>query len=247
MKAFGLAIQTQFTLLALTPLVLLDILLTPIVYGILVTSGIGQPDAATTLGAGFIGLWGTVVTQAGLAIAFDKQWRTLDLQIIAPTPISVPITGRIMTAVLQGLVAIPITWLTISLIWEFPTTASFQLVAAAALIGSLGFLGLGLLLAALLVRYRYFAGMVNGLQDTVALLAGFFVPIAVLPVAVQIPGFLFGPRWALEAVRHTQTVGSASLSLLVGFFVSLFTISIAFLYLSRLETKVRHNPEALMQ
>jgi ABC-type uncharacterized transport system permease subunit len=51
-----------------------------------------------------------------------------------------------------------------------------------------------------LARYRYSAGMVNGLFDTLILLGGFFVPLSAMPGAVRAVGAVLPSSAAMAAV-----------------------------------------------
>jgi ABC-type multidrug transport system permease subunit len=67
-----------------------------------------------------------------------------------------------------------------------------------------------------LARYRYSAGMVNGLFGTIVLLGGFFVPTSAMPSGVRAISSAMPSTWAIQAVRpgvahHWADLGIAGL------------------------------------
>jgi hypothetical protein len=242
MNAILAGFRVQLGQTALTPLMLLEAVLEPVVYGLLVTASIGRPTMATLVGVGFVGIWGAVISAGAFAVVRDKHMRTLELTLAAPSPIGAPLAGVIVAGILNGLVAIPVAWGIIALVWSFPA-GDLALAAAALAVGSLGFLAYGLVLAGLLARHRFFAGMLTGAYDVVAVLACFFVPASFLPGPLNAFSAVFGARWALEGVRAGSD-GWGRVGL--GLCVSLVTLGLAVLYLQRLDRSIRAQPEGML-
>src|SRR4051812_42613646 len=110
MSAVVAGFRVQIGQMALTPLMLLEAVLEPVVYGIVVTAQIGEPTMPTLVGVAFVGLWGAVISAGGFAIVKDKHLRTLELVLATPTPIGAPLAGMIAAGILNGLVAVPVAW-----------------------------------------------------------------------------------------------------------------------------------------
>lgn len=246
MRAVLAGMTVQMALVAVTPFVVIDILLQPLVYGLIVGSQIDRPDVTLMVGIAFFGVWGAVITQGALAVVLERQWRTLEFAVASPTSSGLPLAGKVLAAALNGLLAIPGAWLLIALAWDVPTSVGIGQVAAAIAVGVGGFIGLGMLLVGFLARHRFFAGMLNGLYDVLAVLACLFVPAALLPGVLDSVSWLLGPRWAMEALRVSASGGGGWNELAIGAGASLCAIAVGVAYLMRYENALRRHPEALL-
>ena len=88
---------------------------------------------------------------------------------------------------------------------EVPVAFGFAVVATVVSIGAMGFL-----LAVSFVRYRTAWALGNLLEYPVWLIAGFLVPLALLPGWVRPISWLLAPTWGVDAIREAASgTGSA--------------------------------------
>jgi ABC-type multidrug transport system permease subunit len=203
--ALGEGLRIQLRMSSVTPLAAASSAVTPAAYGIAVASGFGEPSAALLLGTVATVLWGAVQTDVAVVVVQERSWGTLQVLAAGPTPLAAPLVGRLLGSVAQGLLTVPLAAGAVIAIFGVPPDVPWARGAAALLVVLAGLLGMGLVLMGALARYRYSAGMVNGLFVVVLLLAGFFVPLASLPPALEVAGRLLPPAWAVDAVRAGAT------------------------------------------
>ena len=90
----------------------------------------------------------------------------------------------------------------IDLPFEQPLSFAVALVATVVSIGALGFL-----LAVSFVRYRTAWALGNLLEYPVWLIAGFLVPLTILPGWVRPISWVLAPTWGVDAIREAATGG----------------------------------------
>ena len=91
----------------------------------------------------------------------------------------------------------------VDLPFEQPLLLAVALVATVVSIGALGFL-----LAVSFVRYRTAWALGNLLEYPVWLVAGFLVPITLLPDWVQPISWVLAPTWGVDAIREAASGGA---------------------------------------
>jgi ABC-type multidrug transport system permease subunit len=192
---------TQLRESAFSPLAIVETAVAPLAYGVVVIAGYGRPTGALLLGCVAAGMWGGLYTQSTLIVLQERAQGTLSMLAAGPIRLSVPLAGRLLAAACQSLAAVPIIGVAIVALFgevhdfePLPFVAAFVPVA-------LGIIGCSLLLMGALIRYRYSAGMVNGLFSLVVLIGGFFVPTSAMPFAVRVVGSALPSAWAIQAIR----------------------------------------------
>jgi hypothetical protein len=65
-----------------------------------------------------------------------------------------------------------------------------------------GLTAMAMLHMAVIIRYRSYTAFANGIFPVSIVLMGLFVPIAQMPLGINIIGRIFAPAWALDAVRE---------------------------------------------
>lgn len=185
----------------LSPMDTLAGALTPVTYGIVVISGYGKATGALLLGSVAAGLWGSFYTQAAMIVLRERRSGTLQQLAASPVPLWVPLFGRLLAAACQTFAIAPVIAAVIAAL--FGGIHDFESVRwiAALVVTAFGLLGMSLLLMGAISRWRYSAGMINGLFGMVVFLGGFFVPLSVLPLVVRTVGLALPPAWAIQAVR----------------------------------------------
>jgi ABC-2 type transport system permease protein len=221
----------------LSPFAIVGTALSPIAYGIVVIAGYGHPTGALLLGCVGAGIWGSLYQQGTVIVVQERNWGTLQSLAASPAPIAVPIFGRLLAAGCQALAAAPLIALVVGAL--FGGIQRFQLGLWLVALGilALGTVGMALFLAGALARYRYSAGMVNGLFGTVLVLGGFFMPLSALPAAVRVIGSLLPTALAVQAVR--PATAHPWLDLLGAAALSAAWIAAGGWYLSRAQRRLR--------
>jgi ABC-2 type transport system permease protein len=157
------------------------------------------------------------------------------------------LSGRLAAMTTQAVLALPVAWVTIALLFGAPPVrAPFQVLACVA-VGIAGFFGIGEVIVGFLVRRRYYAGMTNAAFPLLLLLTGVFVPLSSLPAWLAMPSRLLAPTWAMEGVRRTEAGGSAWADVVIGLVIAALTIGAGILYQARAEQSMRASPEAYLR
>jgi ABC-type multidrug transport system permease subunit len=241
-RAVAAGAQMETKLAGISPLAIMSSSLTPVAYGVVVTAGVGEPNASLLLGTVAAGIWGTLQVSAAVTVTQERSWQTLQLVAASPVPLAGPLVGRMLAATAQALLAVPATVAIIGLLFGgFGEVAWGRSLIALAVLTA-GLLGMSLFLMGALTRFRYSAGMVNGLFGVVLLLGGFFVPLQALPRPFQVAGYTLPAPWAIDAARAVNP--QPWRSLLVGTVVSLAWLAAGVLYVTRAERRLRRSPSA---
>lgn len=228
---------TQLKEAWLSPLAVVGAALSPTAYGLTVIAGYGLPTGALLLGCVAAGLWGNLYAQGALIVIQERARGTLTILAATPARISAPLFGRLIAATCQSIAAIPV--ITLLIVALFGGVHDFELplfVVALAPI-TVGLFGMGLLLMGALVRYRYSAGMVNGLFGAIVLLGGFFAPASAMPLGVRVVSSALPSTWAIQAVRPTD--GHAWADLGIAGPLALAWFAVGMMYLSGAHHRLR--------
>ncbi len=234
--------RVQLLMSGLSPLAVISSAVTPASYGIVVISGFGRPTAALLLGTIATGLWGTLQVQSAITVVQERSWGTLQNLAASPTPLAAPLVGRLLGAAVQGLLTIPVTLTVVLLVFGLPAGAPWPRFALAIPVTAVGLVGMALVLMGALARFRYAAGMINGLFGLVILLGGFFVPLAALPTALSVLGYALPPAWAIDAVARSADHPWRALG--IGALVSLVWLGGGIRYLAGAERRLRRSASA---
>jgi ABC-2 type transport system permease protein len=174
--------------------------------------GAGGDDATLLyagVGASVMGVWSSVSTSGSNAVQRERWQGTLELLVAAPVPlplVMLPVTTAMATVGLYSMVA--------TLVWgrvlfgidvpvEHPVLLALSIPATVLSIGMVGFL-----LSVTVVRYRSSWALGNMFEMPVWLIAGFLVPISVLPDWMRPVSWLLAPTWGVNAVRESALGGS---------------------------------------
>jgi len=169
----------------------------------------GESLVFASFGAAVMGIWSSTSTSAGSAMQRERWHGTLELLVCAPVhfaTVLLPVTVA-MSAI--GLYSMTATLLLsrfafgVDLPFEEPFALGLALVVTVVSIGSLGFL-----LAVSFVRYRTAWALGNLLEYPVWLIAGFLVPLTLLPSWVRPFSWALAPTWGVDAIREAATGAS---------------------------------------
>jgi ABC-2 type transport system permease protein len=169
----------------------------------------GEALVFASFGAAVMGIWSSTSTAAGSAMQRERWHGTLELLVCSPVhfaAVLLPVTVAMSAIGLYSMVATLLVSrfaFGVDLPFDQPVLFAVALVATVASIGALGFL-----LAVSFVRYRTAWALGNLLEYPVWLVAGFLVPIALLPGWVQPISWALAPTWGVDAIREAAGGGS---------------------------------------
>ena len=163
----------------------------------------GESLVFASFGAAVMGIWSSTSTTAGSAMQRERWHGTLELLVCAPVHFATVLLPITVAMSALGLYSMTATLLLsrfvfgVDLPFEEPFAFAIALVVTVASIGALGFL-----LAVSFVRYRTAWALGNLLEYPVWLIAGFLVPLALLPTWVRPFSWALAPTWGVDAIRE---------------------------------------------
>jgi ABC-2 type transport system permease protein len=171
----------------------------------------GGADALVyaSLGAAVMGVWSSTSTASGNALQRERWHGTLELLAAAPVHfalILLPMTITLAALGIYGMVA-TLLWgrflFGIDLPLEHPFAFTVALPLTIVSVGTAGFL-----LAVAFVRHRAGWALGNMLEYPVWLIAGFLVPLTLLPDWVRPISWALAPTWGMNAIREAASGGT---------------------------------------
>jgi ABC-2 type transport system permease protein len=169
----------------------------------------GESLVFASFGAAVMGIWSSTSTSAGNAMQRERWHGTLELLVCAPVHFSTVLLPVTVAMSALGLYSMTATLLIsrfvfgVDLPFERPLALALAIVATVVSTGALGFL-----LAVSFVRYRTAWALGNVLEYPVWLIAGFLVPLTLLPDWVRPFSWVLAPTWGVDAIREAATGGS---------------------------------------
>lgn len=165
-----------------------------------------QPRLLVSIGTGLMGMWSSTLLSAGAIVDQQRRHGTLEPLIASPMALPLTVVPAIVASATSGLYSLAATLGWGVLLFKVDVTVSQPvLLAGSVVVMVLSVGGLGMLLAAVLVRYPAAAGFSNLLEYPVWILSGMLVPIAFLPAFAQWLSVLVPPAWAVRAVYASVT------------------------------------------
>lgn len=170
----------------------------------------GESLVFASFGAAVMGIWSATSTSSGSAMQRERWHGTLELLVAAPVHFAVvllPVTIALSAIGLYSMVAtlaLSRFVFGVDLPLEDPLAFVIALVATVTSIGALGFL-----LAVSFVRYRTAWALGSLLEYPIWLIAGFLVPLTLLPGWVRPISWVLAPTWGVDAIREAASGGSA--------------------------------------
>jgi ABC-2 type transport system permease protein len=166
----------------------------------------GESLVFASFGAAVMGIWSSTSTSAGSAMQRERWHGTLELLVCAPVHFATVLLPVTVAMSALGLYSMTATLLLsrfvfgVDLPFEDPFTLAVALVVTVVSIGALGFL-----LAVSFVRYRTAWALGNLLEYPVWLIAGFLVPLTLLPGWVRPFSWVLAPTWGVDAIREAAS------------------------------------------
>lgn len=167
----------------------------------------GTPDAVDFLAPGVLALavMSTAMVGLGIATGFERQYGVL--KRLGATPLGRPALLAAKTAAILCVELLQVVILVgVALVVGWRPSGSVPAAALAMLLATVGFSGLGLLMAGRL-RGEAVLAAANGLYLVLLLLGGMVVPVAKLPGALRLVSRAL-PAAALSDVLHAATTAA---------------------------------------
>ena len=171
--------------------------------------GGGEALVYASLGASVMGVWSATSTAAAGALQRERWHGTLELLAIAPVHFAL-----ILMPVTIVLATMGVYCMSATLLWgrflfgidvplENPAAFAVAVPMAVISVGSAGFM-----LSVAFVRHRAAWALGSMLEFPVWLVAGFLVPISLLPDWVRPMSWGLPPTWGVNAIREAASGGT---------------------------------------
>jgi ABC-2 type transport system permease protein len=162
-----------------------------------------------TLGATMMAMWSSTAFACGGAIQRQRWLGTLELMVAAPVPFLVVLLPITLAATALGVYAFVVSLGVSYLVFGIPITVLHPLLFAVSIpVAILAVGALGLLMASVLVVYRYANTIGTSSEYPVWLVCGLLVPLTLLPAWVHPISWLLAPTWGMRALRDSALGGS---------------------------------------
>jgi ABC-2 type transport system permease protein len=162
-----------------------------------------------SLGASVMGVWSATSTAAGNALQRERWHGTLELLAAAPVHFALVLMPIAITLATMGIYCMAATLLWGRFVFGIPLTFEQPLAFAVAVpVTIVSIAAAGFLLAVAFVRHRAGWALGNMLEFPVWLVAGFLVPIALLPDWVRPLSWVLAPTWGVNAIREAASGGT---------------------------------------
>jgi ABC-2 type transport system permease protein len=206
------------------------------VAGALAVSLIGRDQAnerlllTLVIGAVFWNYLSVVFSFIAETVAWERWEGTLEYTFMAPVRRYTQMVGSTVYAVAYGLVHTVVVLAVLALFFELDLSrANFATAAVFMVLGSVSFIGIGIMTAILPLMYvERGAQMTFVLQSVLLLVSGVYYSVDVLPGWMQVISQLSPATYVLEGVRESLLDG-ASLGALLGDVWPLLVMGVVFI------------------
>jgi ABC-2 type transport system permease protein len=162
-----------------------------------------------SLGASVMGVWSATSTAAGNALQRERWHGTLELLAAAPVHFALVLMPIAITLATMGIYCMAATLLWGRFVFGIPLAFEQPFAFAIAVpVTIVSIAAAGFLLAVAFVRHRAGWALGNMLEFPVWLVAGFLVPIALLPDWVRPLSWVLAPTWGVNAIREAASGGT---------------------------------------
>jgi ABC-2 type transport system permease protein len=170
----------------------------------------GRPAPVyTAVGAGMMSMWSTTLVGSGQALTMLRTAGLLELLVAAPVPFGYVLSAVTLATATVGLYSLVATLAWGWLLFDMPIRPEHPwLLAAAVPVTVFGLGMLGVVIAAVFVRFRYANALTNLLDYPVWLLSGMLIPGSLLPGWTRPLSWLLPQTWGTEAIRASMAGGA---------------------------------------
>lgn len=176
----------------------------------------GQPNARLVsfvlLGTAVSSMWGSISYSSAGDIDRERFMGALPVIFTAPAPFSVVMLGKVLGNTLLGAASMVLSYLFLRLCTPLTLQVAHPLMLAGVLLLGLGsFVGIAMLLSALLALSRSTRVLMNCMDFPVFIFCGIAFPIEILPDWTRPLSYALGPTYLLKLARQAITgIGDAS-------------------------------------
>ena len=161
-----------------------------------------------TFGAIFFTIWHLTSYRAGRALQNEFMNQTVDTMLIAPTPLSVIVLGRVLAIVAVAAISTPISFFVFVMVADgLPQISSPLIFAASVLLVVFALIIVSFFFSPLYVLSGGGRGYVNAVAPFGVVFSGFLYPIDILPAYMEPIAWIFPTSWGMDAVVLTSRGG----------------------------------------
>lgn len=162
------------------------------------------------IGTGMACLWSELLMSSSWALHRQRQFGTLELIVGSPTPLEVVVSGAMLGQVLLAMVSVIVSFaVAMSLLGVPAPVAQPVPFLVSVLLGVIGLIATGMLIAPLMAISRSMVNWLNALDYPVWILAGFLFPVSLLPDWTTPFSYALAPYWIAWALQASATSGTA--------------------------------------
>lgn len=175
---------------------------TVLIYYMFKNSGEENFAAFVVMGAGLMGLWGSICFSSAGDINRERFNGTLSIIYTAPSDFRLILWGKILGNTILALSTLLISFLTAKILFKASVVFTHPIPfvgAMAAVVWS--FLIVSVVVGYLLMLSRKTSLYMNCIEIPIILLCGFVFPIEMLPIWVQYISLCLTPTWAVKLIR----------------------------------------------
>jgi ABC-2 type transport system permease protein len=194
------------------------------------------------VGAGMLSIWSTTLIGSGQALTQLRTVGLLELLVAAPAPFAFVLAPITLATATIGLYALVATLAWGALLFDIPVRPEHPgllLLAIPTTVFGLGMLGM--VLAAVFVRFRYANAFTNLFDYPVFLLSGMLVPVELLPGWLQPASWLLPSTWGVRAIRDCVLGGRPLLAIGMCLAVGVGYLGLGLLTVRRFESLARRR------
>ncbi|MFD9608753.1 ABC transporter permease [Streptomyces sp. NPDC059083] len=245
LRLIGVGVRTHVSYMSRSPIEITFAVLVPLVHATLAVylfRAAGDPDRLLTasVGAGLMGIWGSVLLGSGGAVQNQRRLGTLETLVAAPTPLALVLLPITLATAVIGTYAMGATVLWGVLLFGVPLDFAHPLLFLVSVPVCVLALGMtGLLLAATFVLLRNANALANPLDTPVWLLSGLLVPLTALPAWTRPVSWALPTTWGARAVHAATSGGDVIGPLLTAVALGACYALAAVLVLGRVERRAR--------
>lgn len=236
MNAFIHSIVLQMKLSMARPMFQFVIWISPLFYATITyfIYGNQSPEKIfqyVVLGAGFMGLWTSIVYSSASDINRERMYGTLENIFVAPVSFAVILMGKIAGNTIWGIISMVLAFFYLRIVFqiEMPTT-NLLFVVLALLVVMIAVSVFAFVMALIFTLSKQAEGLMNFIEYPIFLICGFLFPISILPAWIQPISYLLPPTFAIELLRIV-TNGHASLVDINTAFLQLGAVTLLYLIL----------------
>ncbi|GII88872.1 hypothetical protein Ssi03_68620 [Sphaerisporangium siamense] len=161
----------------------------------------GESGLRLVAGVSAAAMIDTVAILIVFAVLFERQWNTLEMAAAAPRGVLPVLAGRFLGIAVQALPTLAVSGVFVQLAWggvridrPLPTLLGMLVLTLSVVVVMLP-------LAVVVLRFRYAAGMTNGVPALLLAVSGALIPIWQMPPLLQSWAKALPLTWAVDAVE----------------------------------------------